>query len=120
MCLRGASAFQKLLDEQHGNNVQVFVVWEPVLPSDLFAPSTSTLHLISDTRVSQYWDKPRLVSRSMGETDDDSIVWDIVAVYQPGKLWEQAPPEPAYSGGPVVEVVDETRNAINRELQTKK
>ncbi len=56
----------------------------------------------------------------MGETDDDSIVWDIVAVYQPGKLWEQTPPEPTYSGGPVVEVIDETRNAIKRELQTTK
>ena len=73
-----------LAEEQHGNSVRVFVIWEPVLPSDLFAPSTSTLQRISDLRASQYWDKTRLVSRLMGETDHDSIVWDIVAVYQPG------------------------------------
>ena len=120
MCLRGASAFQKLLEEQHGSDLRVFVIWEPVLPSDLFAPSTSTLNRISDARVSQYWDKPRVVSRAMGETGDDSIVWDIVAVYEPGKLWDQAPPEPSYSGGAVVEVIDEIRNAINHELQTTK
>ena len=98
----------------------IFVIWEPVLPSDLFAPSTSTLNRISDARVAQYWDKPRVVSRSMGETDDSSIVWDIVFVYQPGKLWDQAPPEPSYSGGPVVDVIDETKAAIKRELETTK
>jgi hypothetical protein len=56
----------------------------------------------------------------MGETDDSSIVWDIVAVYERGKLWGQAPPEPSYSGGPVVDVIDETKAAIKRELETTK
>ena len=100
--------------------MRVFVIWEPVLPSDLFAPSTASLNRIPDARVTQYWDKPRVVSRSMGETDHDSIVWDIVLVYSPGKLWEQAPPEPSYSGGPVVDAIDETRNAIKRELERTK
>ena len=53
----------------------------------------------------------------MGETDDNSIVWDIVAVYERGKLWELAPPESSYSAGPVVDVIDETKAAINRELK---
>ena len=48
----------------------------------------------------------------MGETDHNSIVWDIVAVYEAGKQWDQKPPEPVYSSGPVVEVIDETRTAI--------
>jgi hypothetical protein len=52
----------------------------------------------------------------MGETDHDSIVWDIAAVYEPGKLWDQKPPEPAYSGGPVVEVIDETRTAMRQQF----
>jgi len=119
--LRGASAFEKLLDEQHGSNLRVYVIWEPVLPSDLFAPSTSSLKRISDARVAQYWDRPRLVSHSMGETDHNSIVWDYVAVYEPGKLWDNAPPEAAYSGNPVVDAIDDTRAAIRRELasQTK-
>jgi hypothetical protein len=107
------------LDEQRGSNVWVFVIWEPVLPSDLFAPSTSTLKRISDPRVSQYWDKPHLVSHSMGETDHNSIVWDHVAVYEPGKLWDKTPPEAAYSGGTVVDVIDEARTAIRRLAETK-
>ena len=99
--------------------MRVFVIWEPVLPSDLFAPSSSSLKRISDTRVSQYWDKPRLVSHSMGETDHDSISWDHVTVYAPGKLWDKSPPEAAYSGGPVVGVIDETKTAIRQLTEAK-
>jgi hypothetical protein len=117
--LQGASAFEKLLDEQREQNIRVFVIWEPVLPTDLFAPSTATLKRIFDTRASQYWDKERLVSHSLGERDSSSIVWDYVAVYEPGKLWEQAPPEPAYSSEPVVRAIDGTREAIKRLLQAK-
>ena len=94
------------------------MIWEPVLPSDLLAPSTSSLKRISNSRVSQYWDKQRLVSHAMGETDHNSIVWDYVAVYEPGKLWEKAPPEPTYQGNPVVDVIDETRTAIRRQLNS--
>lgn len=67
-------------------------------------------------RVLQYWDKPRVVSRSMGETDHNSIVWDIVAVYGPGKRWDQTPPDSVYTGGPVVEVIEETKTVLKREL----
>lgn len=94
----------------------MFVIWEPVLPTDLASPSTRTLARISDGRANQYWDKERLISKVLGETDDNSIVWDYVAVYQPGKLWDQAPPEPSYSSVPVVKVIDETREAIQKVL----
>lgn len=117
--MQGASAFEKLLDEKREQNIRVFVVWEPVIPTDLFAPSTAALKRISDSRASQYWDKERLISRLLGEQDSTSIVWDYVAVYEPGKVWEQAPPEPVYSSVPVVRVIDGTREAIERLLQAK-
>jgi hypothetical protein len=113
--LQGASAFQKLLDEQREGKIQVFVVWEPVLPTDLAAPSTMTLKRIADPRASQYWDKEHLVSKSIGETD--GVVWDYVAVYPQGKLWEKGPPEPTYSKAPVVRAIDGTREAIQKLLR---
>jgi hypothetical protein len=109
--LQGASAFQKLLDEQRDGKIRVFVIWEPVLPTDLAAPSTMTLKRISDSRASQYYDKDHLVSKSIGE---DDLVWDYVAVYPQGKLWEKEPPDPTYSHAPVVRAIDETREAIRK------
>jgi len=93
----------------------VFVIWEPVLPTDLAAPSTMTLKRIADTRASQYWDKEYLVSKSIGETD--GVVWDYVAVYPPGKLWEERPPDPVYSHDPVVRAIDGTRETIQKLLR---
>lgn len=80
------------------------------MPTDLAAPSTMTLKRISDTRASQYWDKEHLVSKSIGE--EDGVVWDYVAVYPKGKLWDKSPPEPVYSKAPVIHAIDETREAI--------
>ena len=108
---------QKLLDEQRDSRIRVFVIWEPVLPTDLGAPSTRTLARLSDLRASQYWDKEHLVSKALGEKDSSSVVWDYVAVYQPGKLWDQALPEPAYSNVPVVRAIDGAREAMQKLLR---
>jgi hypothetical protein len=116
--LQGASAFQKLLNEQREGKIRVFVIWEPVLPTDLGAPSTMTLKRIADTRASQYWDKEHLVSKSISEKD--GVIWDYVTVYEQGKLWDKAPPEPTYSNEPVIHVIDETREAIQKLLQNNR
>lgn len=78
--------------------MRVFVIWEPVLPTDWSAPSPSALNRVSDTRASQFWDKGRLVSHSLGEHDHHSVVWDYIAVYPPGAVWEDGPPEALYHG----------------------
>ena len=113
--MQGASAFQKLLDEHRKEKIRVFVIWEPILPTDLAAPSTMTLKRLADPRASQYWDKEHLVSKAIGE--EDGVVWDYVAVYPPGKLWEKGPPEPSYSKAPVVHAIEGTREAIQKLLR---
>jgi hypothetical protein len=112
--LQGASAFQTLLDEQREGKIRVFVIWEPILPTDLAVPSTMTLKRIADPRASQYWDKEHLVSKSIGEKD--GVVWDYVAVYPQGKLWDKGPPEPTYSKAPVIHAIEGTREAIQNLL----
>jgi hypothetical protein len=62
------------------------------------------------------WDKERLISHSMGEHDRRSIVWDYIAVYPRAAVCGASPPEPLYSGGPVVRLIDEARSALSRAL----
>jgi len=109
---------EKLLEEQRDPRVRVFVVWEPVLPTDFGAPSTFTLRRIKDVRVSQYWDKNHIVSQLLGERDSSSVVWDYVAVYQPGTLWDKVPPDSAYSHVPVIRGIDGSNDRISRLLST--
>ena len=108
-----------MLQDFGGKPVRVFVIWEPVLPTDWFSPSTVALKRISDTRATQFWDKERLISHSMGEHDRQSITWDFIAIYPAGAIWKGSPPEALYQGGPVVRVTEPARAALDQALQAK-
>jgi len=43
-------------------------------------------------------------------------VWDHIAVYAPGTLWEDTVPKPVYSNGPVRDVTSGAKDAIQRLL----
>jgi hypothetical protein len=107
------------MQEFSGKPVRVFVIWEPVLPTDWSSPSTAALSRIFDTRAAQFWDKGRLISHSMGERDSRSVVWDHVAVYPAGAIWEDGPPQALYHGGPVVRVTEPARRALAEALHGK-
>jgi hypothetical protein len=49
--LAGASATGQLLREINSQDVRVFVIWEPVLPTDFVGPSTAALARIPDARA---------------------------------------------------------------------
>ena len=110
--MRGASALESLLETQKDPQLSVFVVWEPVLATDLGAPSTITLRRIHDARVKQYWDRERVLSHAMGEHDRPSVVWDYIAVYKPEQPWTNAPPQPEFHGRPVVRAIEGTRKVL--------
>jgi hypothetical protein len=55
----------------------------------------------------------------MGEHDKKSIVWDEIAVYAQDTVWKEAPPEPLYSGGPVLDVIEPVRVALGRALVSR-
>jgi len=129
--LRGASALDAMLRELPGAPIRVLVVWEPVLATDVAAPFGRVLALMSDPRVVQYWDSDRIVSADLVRSANadpvrygmverlpsDFIAWDVVAVFEPGELWETDVPVPKYYGGPVVQSIDDTRAAIVRACE---
>jgi hypothetical protein len=100
----------------HQPKLQVFTVWEPVLPTDFRAPSTASLRRLHDPRVAQFWDRERLLSRALGERDRESIAWDHIAIYEPGKLWQDSPPSPAFEGGTVVSVIQTAKQELTKLL----
>src|SRR5262245_54414114 len=99
--------------------MRVFVVWEPVILTDLAPPTSAVLARLSDARGSQLYDEDRLLSRrliqwdtlaasdgeeerqegqGMGESEDgvDGVVWDQVLIYPPGARWETRLPAPDF------------------------
>jgi hypothetical protein len=115
--LQGVSATADILRKAPSAKVKVFVIWEPIVFSDLVVPSDSVLRRITDARAAQYYDGHHLVSQALqaqmlahGVTGQDyfvkdEYVWDAAAVYPPGVRWENGPgAKPDFVGAPVAEV----------------
>jgi hypothetical protein len=104
-----------MLEQHPDSKVRVFAVWEPILPIDWGAPTTSALYRLSDRRVAQFWDKEHLLAKVMAKSRDPQskpdccsrhgILWDLIAVYPAGALWDQGLPPATVFNGPVVRVV---------------
>ncbi len=106
----------------------MFVVWEPVIATDLAPPTTGTLARVHDRRAAQYWDHDRALSTDIvrsvladpdrygleDKVEAGSIVWDAVALFPPKVRWEREFPVPTYYGYPVVNAARGLRDALDR------
>ena len=118
--------------ESNGAPVATFVVWEPILVTDVRGAGTAVLARVSDRRAAQFWDRAHLVSQAMGgppsfgpksgadiRFEMKKHVWDFVGVYAPGFRWRDSAASPSFAGAPVVEVVQGLRAAIQAELSRR-
>jgi hypothetical protein len=95
--------------------MQVFAVWEPMLPTDVAAPMSMVLRRLGDRRVRQFWDRQHLLAKRMAADAHspqpaqrccvrNGVLWDLAAVYRPGAVWREALPAAVFFDGPVVKV----------------
>lgn len=113
------------------DKIALLVVWERILLSDTHPPSNRELGRVVDLRAVQFWDKDRWVSRAIrppilarGQDDkgkryrqSGEALWDTVAVYPARVRWGDGGPEPAYTGGPVVNVASDLQNALREAVE---
>jgi hypothetical protein len=101
----------------------VFVVWEPILATDLTPPSKLVMQRISDRRVRQYWDEQHTIARRMKSDErtpqrephcceTDGILWDLAAVYPKSALWKETLPPAIVFDGSVVSVTSSIDAAL--------
>ena len=103
---------------------RVFAVWQPILPTDWSAPTSSVLNRLSDKRVQQYWDPSHLLAKRMQEDAKapqpeqeccvrSGILWDLAALYPKGTSWTDRMPPAVVFNGPVVNVVPEIESSLS-------
>ena len=91
--------------------------------TDWSRPTSSALKRLSDTRVTQFWDKGRVLAQRMAQDARDpqpkpncceqgGILWDLVSVYPRGALWEEKLPTALLFDGPVVRIQAEIARAL--------
>ena len=105
--------------------MQVFVVWQPMLATDVAPPVTAVLRRVSDARARQYWDPNHLLARQLAADarrpqpepeccERSGILWDLAAVYPAGSRWEERLPPATFFNGPVADVADAIGAAVLR------
>jgi len=122
-CLRGSSAVASILRRHRDAATRVFVVWEPILPTDWSPPSTFALNRITDRRAQQYWDPDHVVAKKLAADrrppqpeeeccERSGVLWDLAAVYPKGAVWNDRMPVAVLFNGPVVEVKSDLESAL--------
>ncbi len=112
-----------MLANQARTGVRVFVVWEPILITDIAPPISAVLGRMSDSRVRQFWDPDHLVSEQLKKDarapqpvqeccDRRGHLWDMAAVYPSGATWTERLPLATIFNGPVVDVIDPLTAAL--------
>ena len=105
---------ERILRQTQSESVRVFVVWEPMLPTDWYRPTRPTLKRVSDSRAVQLWDKDHLIAAQLKQQlqqfhgihpsccENRGHLWDMAAVYPPSVKWGEA--APTFDDGPVYRI----------------
>jgi hypothetical protein len=117
-----------VLRANSGASVRVFVVWEPVLPTDWGTPGAALTGNIPDGRATQFWDPDRRLSAALGGVAKletlaavrnvsfrmKDVVWDAALVYPAGTRWGNPA---ALLVAPVVKYREDLSDTLKRVLR---
>ncbi len=111
------------MERSHSAGVRVFVVWEPILPTDWSRPTRPILKRVRDSRAAQFWDKNHLIAAQIKQQlqefhandpsccEDGGHLWDMAAVYPPGVNWGES--GPTFDDGPVYRIAPKLPEKIS-------
>lgn len=80
-----------------GQDVKVYSVWVPMLPSDAKLTVGRATKSLDDPRVTHYWDADNVLSKAWAPVlgiDDEA--WDVYLLYDKDAEWGEMPPKPIY------------------------
>jgi hypothetical protein len=102
----------EVLQKHPSARLRVLVVWFDMMTGD--SRGTTDLRLLSDQRVTNFWDAGRLSGRWFATNVDqsDGIDWDEYFLYGSGAAWDSKPGPLLSSGGPVIAQSEQLRSAL--------
>lgn len=112
---------QEQLEQHPSAQLQVYAIWLPMMPTD--ARSEWRARLLSDRRVTHYWDEDRVsglwfAQANTADLGYAGIVWDAYFLFDRDASWDEAPAPVVSAGSPVVNREDALETGIRRVLGT--
>lgn len=116
MCVAGTRWVQgRLLEEHPDAALKVYAVWFNMLPADSRERWPDSL--LTDPRVTHYWDEGKLAGRFFGEhvtaREPGHVEWDAYLLYGSEAEWKEQP-EPQVSWG---RTIVQSRERLQADLE---
>lgn len=89
-CLDGADAVRETVLDQERDEIDVAIVWTPMLDDDTEEAIERSAEEFSGFDVTQFLDSDRILGRHIAHSlgGVDSFAWDIYLFYGPDARWE--------------------------------
>ncbi len=88
---------QQLLGDLKEQDVKVYSVWQPILPSDIELTVGRATKSLPDPRVSHFWDGENVFAQTFAPVLGlENQAWDVYLLYNSDAVWGDTPPKPAY------------------------
>jgi hypothetical protein len=119
VCLAGASWVRDNVLESHPQaDLRVYVIWVSLVPGD--SRSEWDAELLTDRRVSHFWDGELVVGTWFGEhvsemgVDDNTgpVFWDAFLVFDDTATWKTVPAPVTASGSTVIDERETLQEAL--------
>lgn len=122
VCVNGARWVQKeILAKYPDSSLRVYAIWLPMISDD--SRSRWRQDLLTDSRVTHFWDEDRLVGRFFAKLSDPppkgGVQWDAFFVYGPEASWDETPPPLRSFGRTVMGTREKLRAALAPLLKGK-
>ncbi len=107
----------EILEKEATANLRVYTVWVPFLGGNRDA-TRRTQGIMSDQRVTQYWDEEAVTSEWFTTNVDGGSGpgYDVFYLYGPDARWSDVPGPLVESGGTVIGQTDRLRAAVGSLL----
>lgn len=87
-----------VLDQITDQDVRVYAVWVPILPSDVKITVPRATNRLPDERVTHFWDGGGELVTAYSRILElgDTPAWDVYFVFDRNAEWNGKPPKPDY------------------------
>lgn len=90
---------ENVLSKVDEEDLQVYVVWMPVLATDDREAALKSQSIVDDSRASHFWDLDQSLGRAYGKSIDlprgGDLAWDMYLVFGRDAKWDATLPVPS-------------------------
>lgn len=112
---------KNILDENPDLDIEIYVIWLPMVFLDFFPRLGRAVKTMPDERASHFWDKDRLIGTWFKENVTPQyrgeILWDASILFGSEARWDKRPKPVLHYGRTILQDADELKSIVEEMLR---